>query len=208
MSDESRVPRDMRTPITEAETALWAAWSIFIEIGTKLNGGNPEVTIEPDQFFLDQIFKEAWDDPNTNGDKSVKEIGLSLDGKRDSEHEPFALFQVILAVTAYAVQAMKAEKEDEHELAWSYVSDAQYWAGILKAAHAEKENTPNPGKELARIRHAENRVLFEEAIEYWHKEIDPNMSAQKAADKLLTVVPLSHKKLAELISAEKNKVSR
>lgn len=58
---------------------------------------------------------------------------------------------------------------------------------------------------LAKKRHAENYALIEDALKYWHDNIDPSLSAQAAANELLGVVPLSHKKLAEVVSAEKKK---
>lgn len=61
---------------------------------------------------------------------------------------------------------------------------------------------------LAKIRHAENYALADYAVEYWRKNIDPKLSASKAANKLTDVVNLSHKRLAEVISAEKKKQSK
>jgi len=58
---------------------------------------------------------------------------------------------------------------------------------------------------LAKKRHSENYALIEDAVSYWRKNVDPNLSAQQAASALLGVVPLSHKKLAEIVSAEKKK---
>lgn len=65
----------------------------------------------------------------------------------------------------------------------------------------------NPAAELAKKRHAETYALAKEAIEHWRENIPADLSAQKAANELVKVVPLSHKKLAEYVSAEKKKVS-
>ncbi|MDO9459368.1 MAG: hypothetical protein Q7N95_04535 [Alphaproteobacteria bacterium] len=65
----------------------------------------------------------------------------------------------------------------------------------------------NPAIAMAKRRHAENYALTDEAVKYWQENIDPTLSASKAANELLRVVPLSHKKLAEVISAEKKKRS-
>jgi|GEM_PF-2352258 hypothetical protein len=201
-----RVPRELRTPITEAGSALNVAWEFWVEMSRKLMADNPERDYleDPESFFWSTI-SEAWDDPATNGDEAVEEIGLSLDGKRDPESAPFALLQAMFAVVAYAVQAMKAEKADKHDEAWTYAVDAQYWAGILWASWAEKMHGTKPAVELAKRRHAENYALIEDALKYWHEKIDPTISASKAANELVRVVPLSHKKLAEVIAAEKKK---
>ena len=66
----------------------------------------------------------------------------------------------------------------------------------------------NPASAMARRRHRENYALADDAIKYWRDNISPDLSAQKAATELTRVVPLSHKKLAEIVSTEKNKASR
>ena len=66
--------------------------------------------------------------------------------------------------------------------------------GVLAKGHAAA---------MAKIRHAENYQLADYALKYWRENIDPNLSAQKAATELTKVVSLSHKKLAEIVSAEK-----
>lgn len=65
----------------------------------------------------------------------------------------------------------------------------------------------NPAVEMAKLRHAENYAMTDEAIKYWRDNIDPSMSASKAANELIRIVPLSHKKLAEVVAAEKKKMS-
>jgi hypothetical protein len=63
----------------------------------------------------------------------------------------------------------------------------------------------NPAIAMAKMRHAENYALSDEAVKYWRENINPTLSASKAANELLRVVPLSHKKLAEIVAAEKKK---
>ena len=55
------------------------------------------------------------------------------------------------------------------------------------------------------MRHAETRSMREDAIDYWRKNIDPQLSAPKAANKLIKIVPLSHRKLEEIIREEQKK---
>jgi hypothetical protein len=59
------------------------------------------------------------------------------------------------------------------------------------------------GRKGADIRHSETRSMREDAIEYWRKNIDPKLSTPKAADILIKVVPLSHRKLEEIIRKAK-----
>lgn len=178
-----RVPRNKRTPITDAGESLNVAWEFWVDVVTKLMAEDPSHDFgeiaNPEKYFASKIFGEAWNNPETNGDKSVDEIGLSTDGKRDPDHAPFALLEVMVTIVAYSVQAMKAEKGDRHEEAWTYAADALYWAGILKAAWAEKNYGANPATEMAKRRHAENYALAADAIKYWREKIDPNLSASK-----------------------------
>ena len=71
--------------------------------------------------------------------------------------------------------------------------------GVLAKGHASA---------MAKMRHAEDYALADDARKFWRENISPDLSAQKAATELEKVVCLSHKKLAELVSAEKKKVSR
>lgn len=66
----------------------------------------------------------------------------------------------------------------------------------------------NPAVEMAKRRHAENYALAGDAVKFWRENIDSTLSASKAANVLLNFVPLSHKKLAEIVSAEKKKLCK
>ena len=61
----------------------------------------------------------------------------------------------------------------------------------------------NPAAEMAKRRHAEHYALADDVRSYWRKNIDPALSAQKAAEEIIrsNVVLLSHRKIAEIISA-------
>lgn len=86
--------------------------------------------------------------------------------------------------------------------------DAAYLAHgewMWNEAEALYEGTINPAAELAKKRHLESYALADYARQYWRENIDPALSAQRAATELTRVVPLSHKKLAEIVSSEKKK---
>jgi hypothetical protein len=225
MTDTPKKPRERRTPITEAYSSLMIAMDFWcwllaeIETDSKLTSNDDEYaeaeadhgqTINDDEhssdaesYFIDHIFGDAWNDPNTNGDELEEQIGLSLDGARDPKTAPLALIQIMFTVVAYTVQAWKSEKSGKHDEAWTYAADAQYWAGILNALHSEKIYRENPAVSMANRRHEETRALKKEVIKYWKENIDPHLTAQKAANKLLDVFSLSHKTLAEYISEGK-----
>lgn len=214
-----RTSRELRTPITEAAAALNVAWTFFVEVTERIKAENPDGVSsdlsDPNSYFIERIFSSAFDDPNTDGDASADRIGLDLEGQK-SDTAPFALIQVMETIVAYVAQAFKAAEKDadgenfDHaqKLAWSYAIDATYWSGILKAEWGYKQFPDNPATELAKKRHAENYELIKLAQKHWKENIDPSLSAQKAANHLIGVVPLSHKKLAEVVSAEKKKMRR
>lgn len=55
----------------------------------------------------------------------------------------------------------------------------------------------------ARKRHAETYELKKQALEHWRTHIDPKLSNPKAADLLIKVVPVSHRKLVEYVAEAK-----
>lgn len=163
------------------------------------NGGDPE------QHYFEMIFKKTWDSDTTDGDREEKDFFDDFE-KDPVEASKFAMLRAILIATSYSVQAMKAEKDSA--LAWSYASSANYWCGILRAApYGYKENRSQAASVMAKSRHAESYALAEIAKKHWKENIDPKLSAQKAATELTKVVPLSHKKLAEIVSEAKKEVS-
>lgn len=104
-------------------------------------------------------------------------------------------------------EAARLHKEGDPR-AFDLLSDAaDAWRESLGyemwEAGAESSREESPAKALAKKRHAENYALAAEALRHWRENIDPSLSAQKAADLLLSVVPLSHKKLAEIVSKAK-----
>lgn len=139
-SDEPvRVSRSLRTPITVAGEAIGLACDFWIWLSDR--AGTPA---DPQNYFFENFFGKAFNNPETNGDQAVGEIGTLLDGTYAADGSaPFALFQVMVVVIDYSVQAMKAEINGDHQMAWSFACDAQYWAGCLGASHARKKE-PNP----------------------------------------------------------------
>ncbi len=73
---------------------------------------------------------------------------------------------------------------------------------------AVKRGAENPAAKLAKLRHAENYAMAADALEFWRENIDPSLSAEKAASILERIVPLSHKKLAAVVSKEKKKLAK
>lgn len=191
------VPRDLRTPITEAGSAVSAACDVFVKaLGDLLK----EKGEDPEEHFFQKIFKGTWDDPNTDGDKEEQDFWSDFDSAPE-ETAKFALLRAVLITTSFSVQAMKARKNSRK--AWSYASSAKYWAGIVTATTFGSQLSADAAAHMAKMRHAENYAMADEALKYWQENIDPKLSAEAAANELLRIVPLSHKKLAKIVSAAK-----
>lgn len=76
------------------------------------------------------------------------------------------------------------------------------WDEGFKCAQEEKSEQM---RKAAKKRHRENYELKEQAVLFWSKNIDPNISNDKAAEILMKIVPLSFRKLSEYVSEAKRK---
>jgi hypothetical protein len=118
------------------------------------------------------------------------------------ENKRHNLFLSFFMAGALAKQAVIWDKEGLKELAIMSLFLANFTGGMASMMFSHETN---PASILAKKRHEENYALHDEAVKFWRENIPENISASKAANKLITVVPLSHKKLAEIISKEKKK---
>lgn len=183
-----RVPRNLRTPITEAAEALMKACDFWLWLVGETGSASKLVKADPETYFFEELFGKTFSDPETNGDLAVEKIGALLDGSyAEDGSAPFALIQVMCVVVDYCVQAMNAEKSGEHQLAWTFACDAQYWAGILCAEHTrEKEpsslsiNAVNAAivRWQTDPRHSEKKFI-QECWREWKR--NPNQYKSKAA---------------------------
>lgn len=193
MSDESRVPRDMRTPTTEAGAIISDLTKFYAEMF-------PE---KPEHAFV-KIFGAMWDD-ETSGDDLVEDLG-NMEEASDEEKVP-PLFVVMLITCAYGVQAMKAELDGSHDIAWAFVADASYWLGGLMVAEKAQE-TPNDNlghlfSELGKggvARHEPNMRLKE--FLYSIYEEGKYVSANKAAHELKDQVLEHGRKIGAVLTIE------
>ena len=212
---EGLVAREQRTPSDEALAALslasirWAA--IARKIGLKKADGkinHEEANAIPDdpegleRFVFLKLFQTTWSDPKANGEAAENNLRHYLaDNYKASVSSVRVIMLFALPVIAYAVQALKAEEAGRRDEAWTYAIDAWRWADFLWFS-----GECNPAAILAKKRHTENRAMAEEAMKFWRENMDTSLSASKAANELVQVVSLSHKKLAELVAAEKKKL--
>ena len=169
------MPLEMRTPLTDAFTALSLARTVWSELASNSTADNLSQEFagmsSPDEYFVVEIFGKAFENPETNGKEQAGEIGLTLDGKRDPNFGPCVLVQVLCTVVAYGIQAIKAEERGCREEAWALASDARYWGGVLIAQWAGKEHgeasVADNARKAALASHAEDYAIAKD-LEAWH----------------------------------------
>lgn len=155
------------------------------------------------------FYWRAWDNPDTRGLGAWRELAQPLEPEAKfslSEEELTRQLKTIDVVVGLASKAAKAIEDNRTNLAWAYAAEASFWAGGLWMNESNEQYKINPAVLMAKKRHAENYAMTAEALNYWRENIDPTLSAEKAADHLLKVVPLSHKKLAQLVATERKKL--
>ena len=175
-----------------------------------------EAELEKFDYSFIELFNKMWDDEKTNGETEEKTyIEMEISGTNERLKAQLQCLKISLA---YCIQAMKYYLDEENknykdtsyfieaETAWSYIATSRFWQGIVLGTLVIDDgingrNISRYAAALAKRRHAENDALTEDALKYWREKIDPTISASKAADELVRVVPLSHKKLAEIVAA-------
>ncbi|KAB0544173.1 hypothetical protein F7P85_06035 [Kerstersia gyiorum] len=162
-----------------------------------------EMEIDPYDYFMESFFLPRFDDDDLDGDKDVDEFTALVQAKDEKTINNSMIF-VLSFICTFVMQAIKAQRvEKGSALAWSYAASAQHWAGIfISSPKGEGANT-DAASRMAHKRHEENYGMRADIEQYWRKNIDPALSAQKAADQIIkdNVAPLSHKKIAEIVSA-------
>ena len=203
MSYDDPIPREMRTPITEAGAALNMAWDFFISLhqsaNTPVDGAN--------DALIDEL-KTAFDDPTTSGEKAIAEmmqVAAEKTSESDAEKIPYALLHVMFIVICFAVQAMKTAKSRHKKLAWSYACNAMYWAGILTGTFAIKAE-PSPlvanARKAAIARIANDPRQKEKAVIYecWQAwQLKPDIYKSKAAFARDMLTKFDHLKSTKVI---------
>lgn len=206
-SDLTSELHNSRTIVYKAASALDAAVEFWCELwdGPEVKNFLTSSDVElfnAKDFFLEKIFLEMGEDPDIDADFLANDIGSPVP-EFEGNGQSLVLYQVMLTVVAYVVQAIREDFEGNQGLAWSHVSDALYWSGMLCGAWAIKMEKANPAREMANLRHKETHNMRKFVEDYWRKEKDPKLSAQKVATQMIQdrVINLSHKKIAEIISA-------
>jgi hypothetical protein len=86
---------------------------------------------------------------------------------------------------------------------WLYSADELFFLSSRTNNITEKDIIGQQARKAAFAKHKETYELKKQAIDYWTKNIDKSLSNEKAADLLIKIVPVSHRKLSEYISEAK-----
>lgn len=190
-------------PMTIVNEALVGCASFFINI---LGNPNDQIEgLERKDFFKQRVFDTAFADPNTNGDKEVERLANPPEGEEVSS-AAFDLIQTMCVVVAYAVQAIKAERNGQRDESWNHACQANYWLALLRAATVEAKFRENPAVALAKKRFPSPEELEALVLNAWKEKVDPKLSAQKAAETLDGTLVVGFDKIAEIVGKEKRRL--
>jgi len=117
------------------------------------------------------------------------------------------VLEAMSIVWFFGAASVSSHRKESLDMLFEAIHAHSLAHGVSRWYESENETlaTTNLAARMAKVRHAEHYAMYEQALKYWRENIDPNLSASKAANELVRVVPLSHKKLSELVSVEKKK---
>lgn len=130
---------------------------------------------------------------------------MAGDGAPSTPKQELGLAAIMVETVAGHFRRIAKGSNDIPDSLYELTSETLVFRSLFTAVRLAIQSTAS--RSMARKRHKENYELVEFAVKYWKDNIDPAMSAEKAADLLIAQVPLSHKKLAEVVSSEKKKHS-
>lgn len=195
---------------------FFSVWQVLEDFAKRAREKFPNLDLGPmgEPDLLLKLAMDAWDNPEVDGSKSAESVAGWLEGSRDHESAPL-FFHVIDTVIAYSTQALKCDESGDTQIAWQYLGKARYWEGILNSIYwlsplfwKAKESpggTPNPAAQMAMKRHAGSAAEKQRILDYWGSNLDPGMSASKAATHIVTTgkFSLEYRTIQTLISAAK-----
>jgi hypothetical protein len=109
--------------------------------------------------------------------------------------------------------AFKEMKQGRIEDSFNYYIRAERSLGAASAFNRVEKVVSRIGMVKAKSRHTKTDDIRAQAIKLWRDEVDPNLSAQKAADELLGRIrwpngkDVPHRTIAKWIATEKKKAS-
>jgi len=185
----SKVPRELRTPITSANTAIEGVFHWYVELLEPHGVDSNEAA----ELFIEML-EDEWSNETISGDQAVED--LFIDGLANVEAGILnhGLFNLATIVIDYAIQAIESHKEGEIELAWTFAIDASHWLGLLEGTVAERESSDSVSsnaRKAAQARHRPNREMAEKIKQWYIDSRDKHSSYDGAAAKAITKFPVA-----------------
>jgi len=180
---EARVLRDKRTPETAAEEVFQSMQEIYVRSSLKVKNLNHDATDKQKENLSEkikeaikifhQMLSEMYSNQENSGDQLEEKLQIDEEkiniGSNIDKHIEITL--------AYAIDGLRAYEADDINLAWSYVVDANFWAGqVIGASIFKYEKMSNATDK----RHEKNRRL-EKEIKQWYKDEGHKFGSKDAA---------------------------
>ncbi len=194
---------DIRTPITEAINFLSCIADEWKELF-------------PDQDFFSEYVDKMWNDDKTSGNNQIEELlkiandkEFSIDGGLVTSDVKmlFFLTGLLLAATAYCIQAMKSEGNSD--IAWSYAIDAgKHYSLYIGSVYININNNDTSFKKVlselgklgSDVTHKENRKMKSDVFDFLDKEMHKFKSMDAAAEAIAGIeVPMKFRTVRDWV---------
>ncbi len=125
--------------------------------------------------------------------------------KKDADIDRFVLIVVTALFCFDRAVASNYRNRARFAARWLERADELYYYSSRNHNLTVKHILSERASKAAIASHKETYELKEQAINHWRTSIDPKLSNPKAADLLMKVVPVSHRKLVEYVAEAKRK---
>jgi len=191
----TRAKRDNRTPEVVAEEVFQTMLEIYVRSSLKVKNFNPDITDKKKANLrikmrnsiksFNNMLSEMFSNQECNGDdleKEMQEVEKRIDINSD-------INKYIEITLAYAIDSTRAYQVGNVNLAWSYVADANFWAGQVVGISIDRhEKTSNASNK----RHEKTWELEKEIIQ-WYKKVGYKLKNKDyAAEQAEKIFNLKH----------------
>lgn len=196
----SSIQRGKRTPIQVAGGVLSQLSATYAQFW------KPP---KPEDEYIKLFFSEMWKQ-GADGDKLFEDVCALATADPGRSGESF-MRSASYICGAYCVQAMKAQKEKDTQIAWTYVADARFWLGIIAASVIHLEDNREKAKQLGRDnafkRHRENHAFKAYVFEWYGDNSNRFKSMDAAAAELVKHVPVTFRTVRQWLTRYKQERS-
>lgn len=184
-----RAPRVQRTPANEAFYVLFQLSAMFYQLMPGFEDGT----------FAGKVVPSMFNQPGyESGDKYVEALQANIE-----EAAPLAGLFLFYVASGYSVDAIKAAKAGQSEVAWSLVADARYYQGLiyedLLSRNDGRQSVSANARKAAAASHQETYAMRDEVFAWCKVNCPAGKSAEAAGRELVKIVPISQRTAAEWV---------